>query len=233
MDRPLLSPIEREPESTDQGGRPFAPVSVALVNDYELVVRGLEAMLDDFDDRVRVVELDVQTEPARRVDVALFDDYGSPLRGVERVRELAASPLVGTVVVYTFHTDPDGLAELVAAGAKTVVSKAAVGSELVAALEDAAGGGGTLPLGQRRARQDPMWPGAESGLTPRESEVAALLCSGAPNRAIAAALCVSENTVKTHLKAVFQKLHVSTRAQAVAHLMTTPSFRRRRPLLTA
>lgn len=233
MDRPPLSSIERAPESGDSIGHRLAPVSVALVNDYELVVRGLEAMLDEFDDRVRIVELDVQTEPGRPVDVALFDDYGSPLRGVERVRELAASPLVGSVVVYTFHTDADALAELVAAGAQTVVSKASVGSELVASLEAAAGGGTMLPIGQRRARHDPMWPGAESGLTPRESEVAALLCSGAPNRAIAAALCVSENTVKTHLKAVFQKLQVSTRAQAVAYLMTTPSFRRRRPLLTA
>ena len=58
---------------------------VALVNDYELVVRGLAAMLDPFRDRVRVVELDVGTNPEHSVDVALFDTYGHPHNGVDRV----------------------------------------------------------------------------------------------------------------------------------------------------
>ena len=49
---------------------------VALVNDFELILRGLEAVLGPFGDRVSVVELDVGGSPERRVDIALFDTYG-------------------------------------------------------------------------------------------------------------------------------------------------------------
>ena len=74
----------------------------------------------------------------------------------------------------------------------------------------------------------PPWPGSDFGLTLRESEVAALLTDGLSNKEIAIALWISENTVKTHLKAIFQKTAVTTRAQAVIQIASGPQFARRR-----
>ncbi len=60
-------------------GKPSAsPLRVAIVNDYELIVAGLSAMLAPHRTRVDVVELDVDQDPEHAVDVALFDSYGQP-----------------------------------------------------------------------------------------------------------------------------------------------------------
>ena len=75
---------------------------VAVVNDFELIVRGLATMLDPFHDRVLVVESDVHSNPESWVDIALFDTYGHRHGGVDRVRSLAAEPKVGAVVVYAW-----------------------------------------------------------------------------------------------------------------------------------
>jgi len=95
-----------------------------------------------------------------------------------------------------------------------------------ALLEIAAGG--TFVSAEFNADVTLPWPGQEFGLTLRESEVAALLADGLSNREIARSLWISENTVKTHLKAIFQKTAVSSRAQAVVRIGNGPGFARRR-----
>jgi DNA-binding NarL/FixJ family response regulator len=79
----------------------------------------------------------------------------------------------------------------------------------------------TAPFG-RSVRQP--WPGFELGLTLRESEVALFLAQGLRNRDIASALWVSENTVKTHLKSIFQKTSVTSRAEAIVRISSDQSF---------
>jgi DNA-binding NarL/FixJ family response regulator len=76
--------------------------------------------------------------------------------------------------------------------------------------------GGRIALRAAAARGGSDWPGARLGLTPREGEVLAHLIKGLDNRAIAAALYISEDTVKSHVKAIFRKLGVRDRAQAIA-----------------
>src|SRR4051812_48458822 len=82
-------------------------ITVALVNDYELVVKGLATMLTPFRSRLAVIELDVDVEPTSRVDVALFDAYGQPHLGLDRLAALVRSRNVGAVAVYTSSADPD------------------------------------------------------------------------------------------------------------------------------
>ena len=67
------------------------------------------------------------------------------------------------------------------------------------------------------------WPGYDLGLTLRESEVALFLAQGLRNRDIASALWVSENTVKTHLKSIFQKTSVTSRAEAIVRISRDPA----------
>ena len=198
---------------------------VALVNDFELILRGLEALLGPFRDRVVVVELDVGGNPEYRVDVALFDTYGHARGGVERVRSLATDPRIGAVVAYTWSLTPERLAAVLAAGARGVLSKSIAAEELVDALVAIDRGEIVVSPVIRRPRGF-SWPGHDFGFTERESEVAAFLAAGVSNQEIADALFISVHTVKSHLKSIFQKTGAVSRTQAVARIAEDDDFRR-------
>jgi DNA-binding NarL/FixJ family response regulator len=202
------------------------PARVAVVNDFDLVLRGLEAMLTPYRDEIVVVERDLRQDPDQRVDVALFDPYGQPGGGVERVRELAADPNVGAVVVYAWHLTPAQADAARDAGARAVLDKALAGPQLAHAISAIANGEAVPEAAERAGFGDAAWPGTNFGLTVRESEVASLLLGGLSNREIADALYISEHTVKTHLKAIFNKTEARSRGQAVARLATDRDFRR-------
>jgi two-component system, NarL family, response regulator LiaR len=213
----------------DQNGDAPPPkrVTVALVNDYELVVRGVAAMLRPFGDRIDVVELDIAQNPDCRVDVALFDPYGNVRLGLDRVASLAHDPKAGRVAVYTWTLTGEQRAAALAAGAHGIIAKSTPPDDLVDALFEIAAGG-EFVSSEFGIDDGPPWPGHDFGLTLRESEVAALLADGLSNKDIAVALWISENTVKTHLKAIFQKTGVASRTQAIARIASGPEFARRR-----
>ncbi len=198
---------------------------VALVNDYELVLRGLAGMLDPFRDRLRVVELDVGVGPQQHVDIALFDTYGQPRNGIDRVRTLSDD--VRCRAGGRLHVgDHERTMRCRDRGRRAgVLAKSEPAEALVHALL-AIDAGEVVVSPSFRRRNGQTWPGHDLGLTARESEVAAFLAIGLSNREMAEALSISEHTVKSHLKAIFVKTGVSSRAQAVARIAGDPRFRR-------
>lgn len=78
------------------------PITVALVNDYEIIVRGLAAMLAPFSDRVTIVEITVGGEPERFADVALFDTFAGRRYAIERAHEMVRDGYVDHVLLYTW-----------------------------------------------------------------------------------------------------------------------------------
>jgi DNA-binding NarL/FixJ family response regulator len=202
-------------------------ITVALVNDYELVLNGLAAMLSPFRPGLAVTELAVDTEPLGYVDVALFDAYGNPRLGLDRISALTRSSKIGAVALYTSHATPEQRDEVLELGARGVLSKAMPAQDLADALV-AVADGTQVVSDDFRPHQREGWPGSELGLTARESEVAALLTQGMSNKDIARALWISENTVKSHLKSIFQKTEASSRSQAIARVTGHASFFRRR-----
>ena len=201
---------------------------VALVNDFEVIVRGIAGILEPFRDQVRVTELDVGNNPEHRVDVALFDTYGHARGGVDRVRSLATDPRVGAVAAYTWGLPRGQLDEVMHAGARGVLSKSISGRDLASALL-AIHRGEVVISPAFSHRTEPVWPGHDVRLTARESEVASFLALGLSNQGIADALCISEHTVKSHLKAIFQKTGVVSRTEAIARIASDPAFRRVTP----
>jgi DNA-binding NarL/FixJ family response regulator len=201
------------------------PVRVALVNDFELIVQGLSAMLRPFRDQITVVEQDVRERPHHRVDVALFDTYAQPDGGLALVRKLATNDRIGHVIVYTAHLDRAHIAAAQSAGADGVLDKALPGPELASAIL-AVASGETVVSRTPRDTRTLNWPGHEYGLTLRESEVAALLLQGMSNREIAEALYISEHTVKTHMKGILNKTSSRSRGQATARIADNADFRR-------
>jgi DNA-binding NarL/FixJ family response regulator len=194
-------------------------IRVALVNDYEIVLEGLRALLRPYAPGIRVVEIDVDTTPERTVDVTLFDTYGEVGVLRQRARELASDPANGAVVVFSFSNDSALANSVVDTGAQGFISKASPATQIVDGIRAAARGERVMAL--RRSQRATMipelgWPGREVQLTERESELLALLPTGMTNRELGAHLCLSENTVKTQLRSLFSKLNVRNRVQAVA-----------------
>jgi DNA-binding NarL/FixJ family response regulator len=206
---------------------PSSRTTVALVNDYELVLRGLAEILRPFRDRIQVVELDLDQNPECRVDVALFDPYGHAQLGLDRVASLAADPNVGTVAIYTWTLTDEQRVAARAVGARGIIAKSTAPGTFANALVEIAAGADFVSS-EFGVKDVPPWPGHEFGLTLRESEVAALLADGMSNKQISEALWISENTVKTHLKAIFQKASVTSRAQAMVRISRDAEFARRR-----
>ena len=161
----------------------------------------------------------------RPIQVALFDTHGHPWGGVDRVHSLAIDARVGAVVVYTWQLPPGQLDVVLAAGARGVLAKSIPAVDLADSLL-AIDAGETIVSPALRGTGDPERPGADLGLTSRESEVAALLARGLSNREIAAALFISEHTVKTHLKSIFRKAGVASRARAIARIKVEVGSRR-------
>jgi len=192
-------------------------IRVALVNDYEIVLEGLRALLRPYDPEIRIVELDVKREPRRAVDITLLDTYGEEDR-VGRVHELVADPTNGAIIVFSFSDDVAAMRALLLAGARGFISKAVPAIQIVDGIR-AVSCGETVMLTRRSERaampEELRWPGREAGLTERESELLALLPTGMTNRELAAHLYVGENTIKTQMRGLFAKLGVRNRVQAV------------------
>jgi DNA-binding NarL/FixJ family response regulator len=195
------------------------PIQVALINDYEIVLEGLRALVKPSEREIRVVEIDIKKGPRRRVDVTLVDTYGEFGSLGDRVRDLLANPRTGAIVVFSFSDHTQAVRHAMGAGAQGFISKAVPTQEIVDGVVAAARGERVvLTRSSQRAAIDEAlrWPGREIGLTERESELLSLLSTGMTNRELGVRLYISENTVKTQLRHLYAKLNVRNRVQAAS-----------------
>jgi two-component system, NarL family, response regulator LiaR len=194
-------------------------IRVALVNDFEIILEGLRALLRPYEPEIRVAELEAKGKPKQAVDVTLFDTYGETDKLGQRVRDLASDRASGAIIVFTF-SDYAALAhDLLRAGAQGFISKATPATQIVDGIRAAARGHQVMLTQRSRHAVIPAelrWPGRDLRLTQRESELLALLPTGMTNRELGGHLHLSENTIKTQLRNLFAKLDIRNRAQAVA-----------------
>lgn len=191
-----------------------------LVDDHPVVRDGLRGMLEAAPEFEVVGEASdgpsgVRLARSLRPDVVLMDLRMPGGGGVDAIAELAAQEVPSRVLVLTtYDTDRDIMAAL-DAGATGYLLKDARREDLFAAIRSAARGESVLsPAVATRVVSRVRTRSQE--LTDREAEVLALVARGRSNREIAAALFVSEATVKTHLGHIYEKLGVKDRAAAVA-----------------
>lgn len=187
-----------------------SPITVSLVNDYELVVAGLAAMLHPYEDRVRVVESSADGHPVDRADVALFDTFGGQRQALAKAAELLREGRVGHVVLYTWDASADFLSNAQDAGISGVILKSSTAERLVQSIERIVSG---ERIGLGHVTRTPRVAPHEE-LSTREREVLALLARGYTNRQIATELYLSVDTVKSHMRRLYSKLGVTNRTQA-------------------
>lgn len=193
-----------------------APIRIALVDDYEVVLRGVAHMFDQYP-QIEVVEIDTDEPVTSDVDIALYDTFAQAEADRAELDALVANRHAGKVVVYTWAFAPELIDAALAKGASGYLSKTLQASELVAALERIHAGEQVIspspPNGRSTATHD--WPGREEGLTERESEVIALITQGRSNREIAELMYLSPNSIKTYIRSSYRKIGVASRTQAV------------------
>lgn len=193
---------------------PDEPLRVAIVNDYEIVVVGIAGVLQRFPERVEVVELDSGVPVQAEVDLVLYDSFGQP-QGASIDVSAVVGETSAKVVVFSWNTQHDLVERSLAAGAAGYVSKGVSGEELVKLLEAVHAGETVVPPCDEEVEgRFGQWPGDEHGLSPRESEVLALVCQGLSNQEISERAFLSLNTVKSYLRTLYQKIGVESRTQA-------------------
>lgn len=192
-------------------------ITVALIDDYDVVLLGVARMLDGYRDRVQVVEIDANEAVDDVVDIALYDSFAQPESDQEEIAVLVNNPRAHRVVVYTWNFHPDLIDRAFRQGAHGYLSKTLTARELVQALEMVHTGEVVISAPAPRARSTPglEWPGRQEGLTDRESEVLALITQGKSNAEVAALTYLSPNTIKSYIRNIYRKIHVASRTQAV------------------
>ena len=194
---------------------------MALVNDHEIVVRGLERMLDDFRGRIRVVELDVRSSVDSRVDVALYDTFSVTQVDQSDIDEVIENPRVREVAVYSWNMHDDLIAAALDKGIRGYLSKSLDALALVSALERVAAGEEVVLPRSDVGRATTVevaggdWPGRGEGLSARQAEVVSLITMGFSNQQIAERTHLTMNTVKTYIRMAYRQMGVKSRTQAV------------------
>jgi NarL family two-component system response regulator LiaR len=192
-------------------------IRLAIVDDYEVVVRGLADMLHAAGEDIEVVELDAQVPVDQRVHIALYDTFAQGQGDSPKVEELVANPRVDKVAVYTWNHDARLVEGALARGVSAYLSKTLTASELVAALRSVHAGEcvvSSAPTSEPTLLQGD-WPGREEGLTAREAEVVALITQGYSNADIASLASLSINSVKSYIRSSYRKMGVTSRTNAV------------------
>ncbi|GAA0930811.1 response regulator transcription factor [Nonomuraea longicatena] len=210
-------------------------VKVLLVDDQELMRRGLRKMLE-VEDGIEVVgdaadgEEALMLAAAHHPDVALVDARMPAMNGVELISRLSVRhPGVAAIVLSTFDED-DYIFGALRGGAVGYLLKDCTPEELIDAVRRAGRGETVLasPVAARLIAEIRRTPAAPSVLrdgdrvSAREAEVARLIAVGASNREIAARLLLTEGTVKNHVSSLLRKYGLRDRTRLALHLQDIP-----------
>ena len=206
-------------------------VRVVLVDDHDLLRRGIRTMLEsetnievvgeasDGDGALALVE---ETLP----DVAVVDVIMPNKDGIEATREIKDAFPHTAVVVLSGHDEQRFVFDALKAGASGYLLKTAELQEVVDTVRSVARGEmrldpnlATQVLQEFEGYQKTDVAEAFQPLTPRERQILSLMSDGLPNKAIASRLSISERTVTTHVANIYSKLHVNNRVSAIQEAM--------------
>jgi len=167
--------------------------------------------------------------PQEKPSVVLMDINMPGMSGIECVRRLKPQMMGTQFVMLTVYEDPDHIFKALSSGASGYLLKRTPRAELFAAIRDVHSGGSPMSsniarkIVQSFQRFNSASPAGPDNLSPREREVLELLARGYLYKEIADQLHISVPTVNTHIRRIYEKLHVRSRSQAVARFTHIPN----------
>src|SRR3954454_8724660 len=212
---------ERGPTMPERDG----PIRVFLLDDHEMVRRGLKDLFESLDDIEVVGESgsakDAEARiPALRPDVALLDGRLPDGSGVEVCRSIRSVDPSISAIILTSYDDDEALFAAIMAGASGYILKQIVGVDLVNVVRKVADGQSLLdPSVTQRVLErirsgESSAPAELQSLTPQEHRILELITEGMTNRQIGEQLFLAEKTVKNYVTSILSKLGMQSRTQA-------------------
>jgi DNA-binding NarL/FixJ family response regulator len=203
-------------------------ISVAIVEDDKGTRRNLELLISEApgfrclcacgsgEEALRLI-------PQATPEVVLMDIQLPNLSGIECAAKLKQILPALQIIMITMYSDTERVFKALRAGAAGYLLKRATPQEILEAVEEVHGGGAPMTSEVARKvveafKEPPASEVKENTLTRREHEILDLLCKGFANKEIAAALCISFETVRWHNRRIYHKLHVRSRSEAAAKL---------------
>jgi DNA-binding NarL/FixJ family response regulator len=193
-------------------------IRLLIAEDHTVVRDGLIAILQQEPDMEIVAETGnglqaVELWKEKRPDVTLMDLRMPGLDGVDAIHEIRTVDPSARIVILTTYDGDEDIYRVMHAGAKSYLLKDVGREEMCGAIREVHAGKTLVSpaVAVRLAERMPL-----EELTPRELDVLRLLALGKPNKLIGAALSISEVTVKSHMQAIFRKLNVLSRTEAIA-----------------
>lgn len=205
-------------------------IALSIVDDDKRLRESIAAFLDG-SPGIRCIStygsgaLALENLPTDKPDVVLMDINMTGMNGIECVEKLKARLPEVQIIMLTVYEDTDKIFKALSAGANGYLLKRVAPAKLLEAIRDVHAGGSAMSSSIARkvvaSFQRPPPPAApETHLSPREQTVLECLARGLTYKAIADQLGISIETIRTHLKRVYQKLHVRSRTEAVAKYLT-------------
>jgi DNA-binding NarL/FixJ family response regulator len=201
-------------------------IRVFLLDDHEVVRRGVRDLLESEGDVIVVGEASTAAEalarvPAVRPDVAVLDVRLPDGDGVTVCRDLRSQFPEMACLMLTSFADDEALFDSILAGAAGYVLKQVRGADILGAVRTVAGGGSLLDSGttarvMQRLREQATASDPLAGLSEQERRVLELIGEGLTNRQIGERMFLAEKTVKNYVSNVFAKLGMERRTQAAA-----------------
>lgn len=204
----------------------MSPTTIVLVDDHAAIRAGVRVLLEAESDLAVVGEAGDGAEAMRvlaatRPDVVVLDLAMPGVGGLDAIPGLRAASPRTAILIFTMHANTAYVTAAMRAGARGYLLKSARQQDLLTAVRAVHTGHGYLqpeitgPL-LRRVVADQRVAAGQGALTAREVQILEAVAGGRSNKEIAAAIGIAEDTVKTHLRRMFEKLGASDRAQAVA-----------------
>lgn len=216
-----FNPLGQRNESTLETTEPTSPnISVMIVDDHEVVRRGIAEVIDRAEGMSVVAEAGSVSEGIRRAElvhpqVMLIDLQLPDGTGIDLMKALKESEPNSRAIVLTSFDDDTALAAALEVGAAAYVLKSVRGAEIADVVRAVASGRVLLDertvTRRRKETDDPT-----SDLTPSELKVVELIGEGLSNREIAERLSIAEKTVKNHITSLLSKMGLQRRTQVAA-----------------
>lgn len=193
-------------------------IKVVLIEDYEILRKSLKEIVDQEEDYEVVGDFDSYEAalPKMKVmkpDIVLTDITLPGISGIEGIKQLKQLLPQVAIIVVSVHENSQYVFDALCAGAVGYLTKNSGKQKVVDALNQLKQGGAPMSVNIARMVVESFQQKTHNDLTQRENEVLDLLSKGKSYASIADELCLSVNTIKTHVKNIYEKLQVSSREE--------------------